>query len=190
MKTRIASSIALAAAILLGASGCGLFAPQGTTDQYEPSDGIDVNIADIAVRNLMLIAAEDGEHFNVVFSAVNSGESPVQLKIDFVDEEGSAQASANFAIEPGAQLFGDPEGDIEPVLVPLSNIMVGQTITSYFQVPGSSDVRRQVPVLDGTLAEYQPFVLSTPMLVVPDETAAEEGEAVPDEELAEEEAAE
>ena len=185
MKTRIASSIALAAAILLGASGCGLFAPQSTTDQYEPSDGIDVNIADISVRNLMLIAAEDGEHFNVVFSAVNPGDSAVQLKIDFVDEEGSAKASANFAIEPGSQLFGDPDGDIEPVLVPLTNVVAGQTVTFYFQIPGSTDVKRQVPVLDGTLVEYQPFVLSTPMLVVPDE-AAEEGEPLADEENAEE----
>ena len=48
---RIASSVALAAALALGATGCGLIAPQGTTEQYAPSDGIDVSLEGVEIRN-------------------------------------------------------------------------------------------------------------------------------------------
>lgn len=192
MKSRIASSIALAAAILLGASGCGLFAPQGTTDQYAPSDGIDVDIADIAVRNLLLVASEDGEIFNVTFTGVNPSESPVSLTINFVSEDGAAEASGDFLITPGSQFFGDLEGEVEPVLVSIPNLAAGQTVTAYLQVPGSTDVERQVPVLDGTLAEYAPLVPSPSMLVAPDEeVATDEGaDAGSEGDVAEEESAE
>lgn len=170
MKTRIASSLALATAILLGASGCSLFAPQGTLEQYAPSDGIDVNVADLKLRNLLLVAATDGENFNVVFSAVNNGESAVSLTINFVSDDGSAEASADFTVAPGSTAFGDPEGDIPPTLVSIPNLAAGDTVTSYLQVAGSTDVERQVPVLDGSLAEYAPYVLSAPIVVMPEAT--------------------
>jgi len=182
VKTRIASSIALAAAILVGASGCALFAPQGTTEQYAPSDGIDLAVADVSIRNIMLVQAEDGENFNVVFTAVNAGATAKTLTIDFVSSDGAAEASAEFQIEPGSQFFGDPEGHVPPVLVSIPNLAAGQVVTAYLQIPGSSDVERQIPVLDGTLAEYRPFVLS-PSEATP-EQGAEDGVAVPDAELA------
>lgn len=159
MKTRIASSLALAAVIALGATGCGLFAPQGTTDPYAPSDGIEASFADLDVRNLLLVAAEDGRHFNVVFTAVNATLEPVQLRVSFVNRDGSAEAAADFLVEPGTQLFGDPEGENAPVVVAIPDLAAGDTVTAYLQVVGSEDLERQVPVLDGTLAEYRPFVL-------------------------------
>lgn len=191
MKTRIASSIALAAAILLGASGCALFAPQGTLDQYAPSDGIDLTVDDVHLRNVMLVAASDGQNFNVVFTGVNNGDSTAPLTISFVSEDGSAEASADFSVEPGSTLFGDPEGEVPPTLVSIPNLAAGATVTAYFQVPGSTDVERQVPVLDGTLAEYQQFVLSAPVEVMPvdDSVMTDEAETT-DPEAAEDETAE
>ncbi len=161
LKTRrIASSIALAAAITLGATGCGFAVPQATTDPYAPSDGIDVSVAGVEVRNLMLIADEKSENFNVVFTGVNTGTTPLDLRITFVSKSGSAEASADFTVEPGSTLFGEPEGDNPPVFVSLPDLAAGATINAFLQVPGGADVEREVPVLDGTLLEYRSFVLS------------------------------
>lgn len=159
MKTRIASSIAIAAAIVLGATGCGLVAPQGTTDPYAPSDGIEASFSSVDIRNLLLVVSEDGENFNVVFTGVNAGTSPVQLRMTFVTKNGSSEATADFIIESGIQPFGSPDGDNEPVFVSLPGVAAGDTVQAYLQVPGSEDIERQVPVLDGTLAEYRDYVL-------------------------------
>ena len=96
MKTRLVTSLALAATVSLALTGCGLIAPQATTDPYSPSDGIEFNIADVEVRNLMLITDADAEQFNVVFVGINNGDSAAQLDFRFESANGSGTASANF----------------------------------------------------------------------------------------------
>ncbi|WP_449277593.1 DNA modification methylase [Leucobacter sp. GX24907] len=159
MKTRIASSAAIAAALVFGLTGCGLVAPQATLTPYAPSDGIDVNVEGAKVRNLMLIADESGENFNVVFTGVNTGSSAVPLTINF-EAEGSARASADFDLEPGSTIFGPVDAEQEPVLISLSDVQPGESVTAYFQTPGGDEVERDVPVLDGTLKEYKDLVVS------------------------------
>lgn len=161
---RIASSVALAAALALGATGCSLIAPQGTTEPYAPSDGIDVNLEGVDIRNLLLVADESGENFNVVFTAVNGGDAPALVRITFVAEGGSAEASADFLVEPGLTAFGNPEGDIVPTLVSIQGAVAGGTANAYFEVSGGAEVNREVPVLDGTLPEYRDYVISASQL--------------------------
>ena len=167
MKTRrIASSIALAAAVALGATSCGLMVPQNTTQTYAPSDGIDVNVGDLMVRNLMLIADESGKNFNVVFTGVNNAADSGLLRITFVSDDGAAEASADFLLEQGITVFGDPNGDVAPVLVTIPNLKPGATVKAYFEgASGSEELSRQVPVLDGSLFEYADYVLSPSQLV-------------------------
>ncbi|MBK0419961.1 DNA modification methylase [Leucobacter sp. CSA1] len=169
MKIRIASSIALAAALALGASGCSLIAPIATLDPYAPSDGRDIDVDGLEVRNILLIADETGENFNVVFTGLNAGESAEDLMISFVGE-GSQQAAAEFRVEPGLSQFGDPDdGDNPPVLVSIPNLKPGATVTAYLSTPGSAEVEYEIPVLDGELAEYERFVL-------PEYVEADQGE--------------
>ena len=158
MKIRIASTVAVAAAIALGATGCSLIAPQATLTPYAPSDGVNVNVGDIDVRNIMLVADKSGENFNVVFGAVNRTGDPQDLQITFSGTE-QQRATADFTVPTGNTLFGDPEGEETPVLVTIDNLKVGSTIEAYFQMPGSPEVPYEVPVLDGTLKEYRQYVL-------------------------------
>lgn len=176
MKTRrIASSIALAAALAFGATGCSLVAAQGTTEPYAPSDGIDVNIDSIAVRNMLLIADETGENFNVVFTGVNNTADDAIVRITFVHD--SSEASADFDLAPGLTPFGNPEGDIAPQLVTLEGLEAGQTVEAYFEVAGGGETKYKVPVLDGTLAEYRQYVISKSQLRAMEEEAEEETSA-------------
>src|SRR5699024_7846060 len=84
--------------------------------------------------------------------------------ITFVAENGSTEASADFEIEPGTTIFGDPEGDVPPTLVSIPKLIPGATVDAFFEVAGGGEVNRAVPVLDGTLAEYKSFVLSPSQL--------------------------
>ncbi|MBL3698946.1 DNA modification methylase [Leucobacter luti] len=160
MKIRIASSIAIAAALALGATGCSLIAPQGTLEHYAPSDGIDVTIANLDVRNMMLVADESGENFNVVFGAVNLTGAEQDLAISFTSE-GAQKARAEFTIPTGNTLFGNPAGEETPVLVTIPGAKPGATVDAYFQKTGEEEVRHSIPVLDGTLPEYRDYVLPT-----------------------------
>lgn len=159
MKLRTVSAIVLAAGLTVGASGCSLIAPVATSIPYAPSDGIDVSVGGADVRNMMLIADESGENFNVVFTGVNIGSSDIELTVN-MEHGGSGFASADFTIEPGTTLFGDPEGDEEPTLVTLDDVQPGETVTAFFQVAGVDEVEHNIPVLDGTLQEYRDFAIS------------------------------
>lgn len=158
MKIRIASSIALAAAIALGATGCSLIAPIGTMKPYAPSDGVDVNVEGIDIRNIMLVADEAGENFNVVFTAMNQTGAPQDVAFTFVTKSGTT-AKAEVNVPAGTTVFGHPDAEITPVVVSVEGLLVGQTVETYFQAAGTPEVQHRVPVLDGTLAEYREYVL-------------------------------
>ncbi|MBP1327047.1 hypothetical protein JOF28_002279 [Leucobacter exalbidus] len=172
MKIRIASSIALAAALALGATGCSLIAPQGTLEPYAPSDGVEVTIEGVDVRNLMLIADESGENFNVVFTAYNRTGADSDVTMTFVTED-SETASASFVLPEGTTAFGNPAAPETPVLVSIPDLVIGSTINAYFQVEGAAEAEHKVPVLDGTLAEYQDYVLPADFSKSADTTKAE-----------------
>lgn len=174
MKIRIASTIALAAAIALGATGCGLVAPQATLDPYAPSDGVEASVKGVDVRNLLLVAAEDGEHFNVVFTGVNTGTSPVVITFSFGADSASASVSAEFRLAPGTHQFGDPEGNDDVVLIALPDVAPGDTVVTYMQIEGAEDQQMNVPVLDGELIEYGPYVIPRGEISGPEAEADEE----------------
>lgn len=180
LKIRIASSIALAAALALGATGCSLIAPQGTLEPYAPSDGVDVNVEGIDVRNIMLIADETGENFNVVYTAMNRTGQEQALTMSFVAENGD-KASADFTVPAGTTAFGNPAGEVAPVLVSMPGVVIGSTVSAYFQLAGAPEVEYNVPVLDGTLVEYQDYVLPADFSQKADETADEKKAEAADE---------
>lgn len=129
---------------------------------YAPSDGADVTLDNVAVRNLMLIPDASGENFNVVFTAVNKGESASQLRLTFVSEDGSSEASADFLLEPGSTKFGDPNGDEPITLVSIKGAQAGGGVTTFLEVAGGGEEERVIPVIDGSgeLTEYADYVIS------------------------------
>lgn len=70
---RIASATAIAAAILVGTTGCSFFSPVATQQAYQPADGININLGDIKVRNLRVFQLRDEHQGLIVGSFVNTG---------------------------------------------------------------------------------------------------------------------
>lgn len=150
MKTRLASSLFVAAAATFALAGCGMIAPQATLDPYAPSDGVEASVAEVEVRNLMLITDSESREFNVVFTGVNGGESAASLGFDFVNDDGRSLGQAQFRVQPGLTSFGLPDGEMETVS--LSRVDAGATVTTFIQTPGG-DAEVEVPVIDGTATD-------------------------------------
>lgn len=149
MKSRIVPAVVLAAAVAFGTAGCGFIVPQATTYDYAPSDGIDVDLPNANIRNLLLVAGDDA--VNVVFTGVNNTDETVRVGIKFV-EDGAQLGQANLNLDSGINVFGTDQ----QVIVPVS-LQPGSMATAFIESDGV-EIERQVPVLDDTLAEYSELV--------------------------------
>ena len=69
---------ALAAAALL-TSGCAVFSPVQTDEDYLAGDGTQIDVPGLSLRNLVVVSQEDGGPGVLVGQAVNTGDSAVQV---------------------------------------------------------------------------------------------------------------
>ena len=69
---RLAAAAAIAG---LALGGCSMFSPQTTTNvTYAPSDGVQGEVGPVAVRNLMVLTAEQGAEAELVGALFNSSQ--------------------------------------------------------------------------------------------------------------------
>jgi hypothetical protein len=147
VKARLAASAALALGLALGASGCSMVTYQATTEHYDASDGVSLNVGELKVRNA-LVVSEDGVDGNLVMSVVNTGEDDVTLGVQVGDggEVTEIDVEAGQTVSLGA--------DEEPVLLEGLDAEVGGLVSLYFQYGDVEGVEQPVPVLDSRLPEY------------------------------------
>lgn len=159
MKARLFSAVIVAAAVAFSTTGCGFLTPKATTYEYAPSDGVSIDVGDaVKVRNALFIVNQDESEFNLTMTTVNNTEVTETLNVILVID--GDRISQEVSIPPRLTQFGNPEKDQELVVFPGLDAQAGQTILAFFQSGGSEEVRQYVPILDGTLEEYKPFVLN------------------------------
>lgn len=150
MRARIAASIVLAVGVVLGTAGCNMLAPQSTLAHYDPSDGVNGSVGDIDVRNAILISS-DGVDANLSVTLINTGTKAHRVEI----QHGTDTKQDNFVtVEPGdVKLLGEPSG----TKVTFTNIDTkpGALLEVFFQYGNKTGIQLDVPVLGGTLPEYQ-----------------------------------
>ena len=155
MKARLAASAALALGLALGASGCSMLTYQATTEHYTASDGVSVDVGDLDLRNV-LVVSEDGEDGALVMTVVNNGDEDVELGVQFGAGGGDVQT---IDVDAGATVaFGVDDSEsidvLDPLLLEGIDTQPGSLLTMYFQYGDAEGIEKQVPVLDGRLAEY------------------------------------
>lgn len=146
---RIAASLAVAA-LAFGVTSCGAINEQATNMDYAPSDGVNVDVADAKVRNLMFVTNSDETEARLIGSVVNAGDSALTLSIQ-------AESTAPVSIQVPADGTVKLEDDKNEKIVNNLGISAGEHAPSVFTVAGEN-VEFSVPVVDGTLAEYRDFV--------------------------------
>jgi hypothetical protein len=154
VNSRLIASVALSAAVLLGATGCALVSTQATEIPYSPGDG--VNIPDsgpVLVRNALIITDDEGETANMIAALINNSDDSQTLTIEL--GEGSSAQSTTVRVPARETIsFGDTEEDTEPLELESIDAIPGETIPVYFQSGDAEGVLAEVPVLDGELDYY------------------------------------
>jgi hypothetical protein len=151
VKGRIAASIVLAVGIVMGTAGCNLIAPQATLRHYDASDGVGGSVGDIDVRNAILIS-DTGKAGNLVVTLVNTGDSAHLVNI----KHGNSEKVKQVSVKPGAiKVLGGPTD--QRVVFNGIKTEPGALYPVYFQYGDETVLRLRVPVLDGSLPEYQDY---------------------------------
>jgi len=122
---------------------------------YDPSDGVGTEIGELALRNIMLITNDAGEG-NLVMTVVNSGGSDVNLNVQYTDGGSQINKTIDVPSEPALLRVGDDPGTA--VLFSGSDVIPGGLAPIYFQYAENPGELILVPVLDGTLPEYELLV--------------------------------
>jgi hypothetical protein len=152
VKARLAASIALAAALLVGTSACTLVSVNGTLVEYQPSDGAGASVGDIQVRNVLGLS-EDGKDVALVLSLVNEGQKSQTVTLQYENADGKKVDTA-FVVPAGEALEIGHSADDQFVLRGV-DVIVGSRIDVHFSLGGGGAAKTvQVPVLDGTQVEY------------------------------------
>lgn len=173
VRSRIAASVALAAAVMLGATGCNMMSPQDTTIDYDPSDGVSVELGPVEVRNLLVIS-DDAGLGNLVFVAVNNQQADATLNLEYRDADG-ARVSRQVELASGLNQFGF--GEHEQILLEGLSARAGENLELYLQSGAVEGVERMVPVLNNLLGEYEQLLPTLPPVVEPEEGPAEDVDA-------------
>ncbi|GAT73951.1 DNA modification methylase [Microbacterium hydrocarbonoxydans] len=149
MKSRLVASAALGALVLLGATGCTFISPQATTIEYSASDGVNISDADgpLDVRNVFIVANEDGSVGNLVAAIVNPTDEKATLTITLAGID-------PFAVTVPAHGTVSLGADEEPLSIVDLDTKPGATVEVHFQSGDGSGAKADVPVLDGTLPYY------------------------------------
>ena len=145
--------IALAAtAMTLGLSACSLSGNVASLDPYSPSDGQQIDLESVKARNFIYLVGDSGRGF-LIGSLVSTSPKDMQVKLQYVDPATDERTDYFFDVPAGSKVDfgynGNPAVELPVVELP------GQTAKFYLLESESISGVIQVPVLDGTLAEYQ-----------------------------------
>jgi hypothetical protein len=139
----------LAAVALLGATGCSFVSPQATTFEYAPSDGIEAQVGDAELLNLLLVSKAPSSAGRFLGSVFNDSPDPLEVVITI---EG---ASTRVTVPAGGRLeLGEPANEH---VIPDTGSFPGGLAEATIQA-GEVSLDEQIPVLDGTLEAYRPYV--------------------------------
>lgn len=155
MRRRLFAPLILAFSVVLGTTGCTLNAEIATMKDYDPSDGVGAEVGELALRNIMLIINSAGDA-NLVMTVVNTGGEDVSLRVQYTDGARQTNETLDIAGTPALTRIGD--NPAEGILLSGSEVVPGGLTPVYFQYADNPGALVMVPVLDGTLAEYELLV--------------------------------
>lgn len=154
MKVRAASAAAIAALVILGVAAC---APISSLKPYDASDGVSTTVGQVKVINA-LVLTKSGKDGNLLFSAYNPTDGSIDLNVQY--DQGGDRTTVVATLEPDATTdFG--YGKKGQFLLPGLGIKPGSLAHIYFQYGNEEGREITVPVLDGSLPQYQ-GLLPTP----------------------------
>ena len=155
MKSRLTASIALAAALMLGATGCTFSAEIATEKEYDPSDGVGAEVGELAIRNALLIG-DTNETLNLVMTIASSADVDRRLTVQW--QANGERVSEAFVVTAGDRTRVGGPADETQILLTGTDATIGGLVPVFFAYTGAEGVEVLVPVLDGSLPEYELYI--------------------------------
>ncbi|SEE80147.1 hypothetical protein SAMN04489740_2595 [Arthrobacter alpinus] len=150
--TKRAQRLSLIAAIGIGAmafTGCSAINEQSTTRVYSASDGVRLDMGQLELRNVLIVAeAADGPG-RVTGTFYNQSESDITLTIS-----GAQGAQTEITVKPGAPTVLNSTADSSILSTVASAPGAVETVELRTSGSSSESATLQVPVMNGTLKEY------------------------------------
>lgn len=148
---RFATSLAVAS-LALSLSACSITSNVASLQMYAPSDGQQLDLEATKARNFIYLVSESGEGF-LIGSLVNSSNQDRMVKVQYPNPESGE--TSEVMVELKAQSKVDFGYNGKPALPIQVAGTPGQTALIYVLESDSVSAGMQVPILDGTLAEYR-----------------------------------
>lgn len=155
MKLKKITSVSLIALSALALTGCSLSREVTSLEPYAPSDGVQLDIQDLKVRNLILIQGTSGKAV-LIGSFVNSSKNDVLATLTTKDSSGE-ELRVEFPVSAESK-FDMGYNGTEPLAFQL-DLVPGQMHSVYVNA-GQDPMEILVPVVDGALAEYREYAES------------------------------
>jgi hypothetical protein len=142
----------------LALGACSTQSPAQTTVEYQPADGIDVDLGAVQARGLVLVSAAKGAAGVLIGSLINSGSDPVT--VTFLTAE---QAQGSPPTGPTMQLKGNEQQPIDGIQFPNVPVAPGDLTNIVLQTKAGGQVFANVPVLlpDGYYSSSTPTAVPT-----------------------------
>ena len=160
---------AAALAVLTGVSGCAYISPQATKDSFAPADGVQMDLGDVKLRNVLVVAEDAASEGRVLGTVINNGDKAQTVTLDADGAKATVEVPANQEVVLEKS---------KPVLLDRAGAEPGLMVDTTFTADGN-DSTVSVPVLDHTYPRYASFVPggapTTP--ANPSNTKAPEGHA-------------
>jgi len=157
VRVRAAASVALVAVVAALLAGCTLFMQPETQQPYNPTDGINAQVGELKLRNV-LVVTDDGVDGNLVMVVENPTERAIKYTLQY-DADGT-KTTLTLRIKSHETIqYGFGEGG--QLLLAGINIDPGGLLPLYVQYGTEPGKLLQVPVLDGNLPLYNEL-LPTP----------------------------
>jgi hypothetical protein len=142
-----------ALALATGLGACQMMSPITTQLQYDPADGVSVDLEDVVVRDLLIVSEGEGASGVLSGLVVNKGTEEVTLTIQTDTSGGPLEPEVTVAPGTSVRLDGiDPlTGEKgEPVTVPEVTTAPGTYVTVRFSTSTGAADAVQAPVLAPT----------------------------------------
>jgi hypothetical protein len=160
VRRRIAATAVLAVGLVLGTAGCTFLAPTATAIQYDPSDGVSLNVGAVQVRNAFVISPK-GTDANLIGVVINTGKKPLVVDFQYTTHAGGTAKVLNVFVPLPAgavESFGNPgvpqlvfrSADAKPGAL-LKVFVVYSNTKGVVSVSGKNVL---LPVLDGSQSYY------------------------------------
>jgi hypothetical protein len=154
---RAAASVVLAGALLVGTTGCTFVSTQATLIQYDPSDGVGIDVGSVQVRNAIALINEDGRAASLMITLVNSGSRTANVNLQY--ESSGEKITTTKSVNPDqVSTYGTSVDDTQ-IIILNPGVKAGALFPVYIQYGKHEGRELLVPVLTAeNHPEYEALV--------------------------------